>query len=303
MISIVLVELQDWKEDVRLHSLKLLWQIILHAEKAFAYKFFEVFPILSKCCQDNDQSIVEEAKRVAILIGQLINYNDWIEHAKKGLESYPSSLGILRCFTSLFSGTENHAKTNNIQAISKRLADPAICHSLLDNYQNSLLDITEQLVTLHLAKAKAEQIKPLHVEIDELSINADIDENECGKCDEEEYLFQILIKVLALSNAHNNKCVEKRGTQILNELCKSQLNRLTLNGKYVKTIIESIEDLDCEHSERSERILLLYGCITLCGFQIEYFDAMKMAIRMVIENSTPNAKIKILTAVSIVSLF
>lgn len=283
MVSIVLIEMLDWKVEVRLHALKLLWQVILHAEKAFTLKFLEALPVLSKCCQDDERIVVDEAKHVATLMGRLLTYDEWIEHTLNSLQKHKPSLGLLRCISFLFIGAENRSKSKTIYRIAKAIADPTICHSLNEQYQSAIFDIVEQLLDLHVANEDH---------------NAEEDEK---RTKEEKYLFEILVKTCALSNAHNTQAVGQRGEGLIDKLCRSTANRMIFHAKYVVDIVKSIEDLDCEHSERSERILLLYGCIKLCGFQIEYFETMKQAIQLVLDHSEVNAKIKILTATSIVS--
>lgn len=279
MVSIVLNEMVDWKVEVRVHALKLLWQILWHAEKAFTVKFLETLPVLSKCCQDDERIVVGEAKHVATLMGRLLAYDDWTEHALNELQKHKPSLGLLRCISHSLGGADNSSKLKTIYRFAKAISDPTICHSLNERYQSTILDLVEQLVDLHLA-------------------NGDQGEN---RPQEEKDLFEVLVKTCSLSNAHDTHAVGQRGEAILDKLCCSSANRMILQAKYVGEIVSSIEDLDCEHSERSERILLLFGCIKLCGFQIEYFDTMKQAIKLVLDHSEPNAKIKILTATSIVS--
>lgn len=284
MVAIIATEVLDWKVEVRAHALKLLWQVIWHAEKAFTVKFLDVLPVLSKCCQDDERIVVDEAKHVATLMGRLLTYDDWIEHALNSLQKLKPSLGLLRCISFLFAGADDRLKFKTVHQIGKTIADPAICHSLDERYQSTILDITEQLVDLHLANEDC---------------NTEEDEN---RAKEARYLFEILVKTCALSNAHDTQAIGQRGEGLIDKLCGSSANRMTFHAKYVGEIVKSIEDLDCEHSERSERILLLYGCIKLCGFQIEYFDTVKQAIQLVLEHSEVNAKIKILTATSIVSI-
>lgn len=279
MVSIVLNEMVDWKVEVRVHALKLLWQIIWHAESAFMVKYMETLPVLSKCCQDDERIVVDEAKHVATLIGRLLPYDDWIEHALNELRKHKSSLGLLRCISHSFGGVDKSSKLKTIYRLAGAIADPSICQTLDERYQSTILDLVEQLVDLHLANDKQGENKP----------------------EEEKYLFEVLVRTCSLSNAHCTEAIGHRGEALLDKLCRSSANRMLLQAKYVGEIVSSIEDLDCEHSERSERILLLYGCIKLCGFQIEYFDTIKEAIKLVLDHSEANAKIKILTATAIVS--
>lgn len=288
MINIIIKELQDWKEPVRLHSLKLLWEVVLFAEKAFTCKFMEIFPVLAKACQDDAISVVKEAKRVAFLMGQLLNYNDWMEHAMRDLKKFPSSLGLLRCFNSLFAGAEVEYKQNSVEDIAELISTSEMCHNLNEIYQNVLLDVIEQMVRIHLWKAEMNE-RPGAESSSNLLAN------------EEKYLFEILVKTVALSNAHENEEISSRGLKLYEQFCRTPENRVILQGKYMNNVICGIEDLDCEHSERSERIIMLFGCIKLCGFQKEYFDSIKSAVKMVLDNSTANAQIKVLSGVSMVS--
>lgn len=43
VLNIVLHEMEDWKEDVRLHSTKLLKQIVIHSESFLATKYAEFY--------------------------------------------------------------------------------------------------------------------------------------------------------------------------------------------------------------------------------------------------------------------
>lgn len=280
MVTIIVNEMVDWKEEVRLHSLKLLWEVILFSEHEFTPKFIEIFPVLAKCCQDDEQKVVKEARRVAFLMGQLLKYDDWMLHTVKTLKSFPTNLGILRCFDSLFAGADELVKQKSVENISKLIATTEISHNLKSPFQSAVLDLTEQLVHIYLKK-----------------INDD--DNEIP---EERYLFEILVKMIALSHAHDNEAIIKQGLEIYDQFCRTKQNRMILQGKYTGDIIENIEDLDCEHSEQSERILMLYGCIQLCGIQIEYFQQIISAIKLVMENSKPAAKVKVLSAVAMVSL-
>lgn len=287
MTQIIVKEIQDWKEPVRLHSLKLLWEVILFAEKAFTCKFMDIFPILAKACQDDENSVVKEAKRVAFLMGQLLNFTDWMEHAERDLKKYPSCLGILRCFNSLFSGAEIEHKRDSIEDLSKLISSTEMCHNLNDVYQSDLLDLIEQMVVIHLDKTNI-----IEQPGSESSSNL--------LAEEEKYLFEILVKTVALANAQENEDISSRGLKLYEQFCRKPEYRVFLQGKYMKNVINGIEDLDCEHSERSERIVMLFGCIKLCGFQREYFDAIQLAVKMVLKNSTANAQIKVLSGVSMV---
>lgn len=52
--------MEDWKEDVRLHSTKLLKQVVLHSEKVLVSKFIEINPVLAKTCNDPEKDVAHE---------------------------------------------------------------------------------------------------------------------------------------------------------------------------------------------------------------------------------------------------
>ena len=60
MIKLVLREMGDWKEDVRIHSLKLLGQAVIHCEKALTAMFIDIYPVLAISCMDTDERVVNE---------------------------------------------------------------------------------------------------------------------------------------------------------------------------------------------------------------------------------------------------
>ena len=295
MIQIVMMEMQDWKEEVRLHSLKLLWQFVLHAEQAFTCKFTEIFPNLARCCQDTDKGVVAEAERVAELMGRLLEYEKWFEYACEQLKT--PSLGVLRCFTALFKSSSS-IKRNDVEKVAEILANPSICQNLKETYQRSLLDLCENLIDLHLTDAAFVDNEQLIGD----SLVKSISPRESSNPNEERLLVEILIKTIALSRDNEDGFVNENGKRVLEKLARSAGNLPVLYGRYVKGVIDSIEDLDCEHSERSESILILFGCIAHCGFQPEYLESMKHAINLVLTHSTPYAKVKIFSGISMVRL-
>lgn len=287
MIQCILKEMQDWKEEVRFHSVKLLYQVILHSEMAIIAKFIEIFPILSKCCCDKEKPIVAEARKSSCLLGNLLNFTDWITPALDELKK-STNLGVLICFSELFQGAHVSVKSKNIKEILQLLADPSKCQNLKSEYQSELLELIDHLCNLYLSNEH---------QLENLNLNT----SETGKI--EQLFYEIILKIIALSLSPDAADVHEKGTLILSKLAKNPLELSELHGKYLKNILESIEDLDTENSERAEPIILLYGLLCFCGFQHEYLETAKVCIKMVMENSGPGAKIKILSGISIVRYF
>ncbi len=277
--SIILKEIIDWKEEVRLHSLKLLWQVVLHSEKSFTYKFIEIFPTLSMSCMDQVRPVANEAMKVAELIGMLVEYESWKGHALDALQKTPN-LGVLKCFSALYTGAADHDKATDIHRIGTILLDTNICHSISPKYQETLLVIIGSLVDLFLNQS------------------VETSRNICLTNDKgtEECLYILVVKIIAL--ADNDANLQKSGNDILVKLSGDPSTVAKLNAKYLGRVIDSIEDWDSENSELSDVIILLHGLIVHCGYQSEYLESMKKAISLVLDHATPSAKIKILAATS-----
>lgn len=279
VISIILKEIVDWKDEVRLHSLKLLWQVVLHSEKSFTVKFIEVLPPLANCCMDQVEPIADEAMKVAELIGMLIDYESWKGHAFDALQKSPT-LGVLKCFSALFVGAGDD-KANDVHRIATMLLDNSICHSVKPKYQEALLRIVDVLVELFLNR-------PVEIEVNSISLDDVKSTEEC--------LYTLLVTIISL--AENNDNLQQRGNDILVKLAGNSSTVSKLNAKYLGRVIDSIEDLDSENSELSDVIILLHGLIVHCGFRKEYLGSMKTAITLVLDHATPAAKIKIFAAIS-----
>lgn len=282
--SIILKEIVDWKDEVRLHSLKLLWQVVLHSEKAFTVKFIEIFPTLSVSCMDQVQPVANEAMKVAELIGMLLEYGSWKDYAVEALQKTPN-LGVLKCFSALYTGADQ-SKAIDVHRITTILQDTSICHSLKSKYQEALLGLIDLLVELFLDQ-------PVEVGVTNIHFNDDKGTEEC--------LYTLLVKIISLTE--NNEILQKLGKDILEKLSRDPSNVSKLHSKYLARVIDSIEDLDSENSELSDVIILLHGLIVNCGFQKEYLESMKTAITLTLDHASPSAKIKIFAAISKVRLF
>lgn len=280
MIDIVARELSDWKEVVRLHSLKLLWQIVWHGEKAFTSKFIDILPVLCKCCQDDERSIVEEAERVAILMGELLNFDDWLLHALGALEKSPNHVGTMRCFGYLFSGAHIEHKKHSISTITAKICDAELCHNTSSTYQAALLSLIDQLVDSDMIRMVNKS------EIDESSI------------DEEKHLFCIIVKTTVASYAHNIDAINERAINIYTRFCKTPENRYALQGKYGAHVIIDNEDLEFDYTDESMYVIRLYGYILLFGFQHEFYEALSNSIQVILTKGSANAKVKIFAAIA-----
>lgn len=281
--SIVLREMSDWKEAIRLHSLRLLWHIVLNSEKALTAKFIEIYPVLARYCADEERIVAAEAIRVAQLLGMLLDYKSWIDHGLEGLKNTPH-LGYLKCFAAMFIEADETEKSSDIARIAELLSSPTICHSLKSDFQKTVLSLTGDLVDSYRAQSVDSTLKSLSL----------TDKSA------EQLLYTTIVKVISL--AEQNENIPETGKGQLIKLATEPWELRSLHARYLADLLRSVEDLDSENSDQSEPIILLYGIIWLCGYQAEYLTEMSNAIRLVMAHATPNGKIKVFSAVSVAML-
>lgn len=166
------------------------------------------------------------------------------------------------------------------------------------------LKIGKLIVESHLCSAieveiQVELLKFVEILIDDFKRERNGDDSDESK-EIEEIFYQITVKVTAISiYDENNKEITDHGRRCLSKLSENPEN---LHIKYLKPLINAIDGLDCENSERCEPIFFLFGYITLCNFRSEYLEEMKSAIKTVLDHARPEAKIKILAGVSMAML-
>lgn len=128
IIPLIMRESSDWKENVRLHSLKLFYQFVLHAEKSLTAKFFEFLPDLAKVCADDEKEIRAEAVKVCNLLGHLLTFGDWIEHGIEALQKN-CRLGHLICFHEIYkTSLSGDIEFNHALEVSKIISQDDFCH-------------------------------------------------------------------------------------------------------------------------------------------------------------------------------
>lgn len=279
--SIITKEMADWKDEVRVHTLKFLWQLVLHSERALTAKFIEIAPVLLRHCIDPVKEVSEQALKVSALLGMLLRYSDWIQHGLEALRTSPH-LGQMKCFTEMFRHSHREDRTKELKAISEILVNPTICHSIQPEYQRTLLDLLGILVDMHLQT----QSLPQHA-IDRLTIDS--------TKSTQQLLYTVLAKVIALSP--EGDALHSDGIALLNALSHS--NAAPLHRQFLANVLATLDDdLDSDNSERSEPILLLQGLIKLGQFHPDTLPQITDSIQVVMRRENASAKIKVLAAVS-----
>lgn len=144
MVNIILHEMEDWKEEIRLHSTKLLGQVIIHAEKLFATQFIDAYPVLAKTCVDSERIVAAEAVLITLQLGTFLDYSCWGDFVRKQMLKQPY-LGNLKCYTALFTAAPNGEKLKDLKEISETLLDSSISQNSNPEYQAQLLQFIDIL--------------------------------------------------------------------------------------------------------------------------------------------------------------
>ncbi|TDG46351.1 hypothetical protein AWZ03_007240 [Drosophila navojoa] len=281
LLQLITRETSDWKDNVRLHSLKLLYQFILHAEASMTAKFFEVYPHVSHACCDNEPIIAAEAKKVADLMGRLLSYDAWIDHGFDGLERNARE-SFLKCFYYMFTaslgGTYEH-----LQRLGKLLRCTDYSHTLKPGFQLYILKTLDTILDKSSkVTASIEQLKDLYLNV-----------------------YVTAMKVMALSYALHNEDTEdvKRGQMILKRLVQLEETSLgKLHESWFGIVLLDVDNLDAALDENAEPVLLLYGLIHLGKIRSTYLPQLIEKIKLVFQHCCDTAQVRIFSILSIAAL-
>ncbi|XP_058839231.1 dynein axonemal assembly factor 5-like [Topomyia yanbarensis] len=282
IVNLILHEMEEWTEGIRLHSTKLLKLVILHSEKAFSTHFLEVNPVLCKTCMDADMQVVNEALKAARLCGILLEYNTWSKHALVEFKKFPT-LGHLRCLKTMYQSA-GLDKFKDLVKIASLLTDTEVCHNLKQNYQLELLEFCNVLVTDYHRVFSANEIDGLGNETDKLKV--------------EKMLYTIVLKVAAF-------CYEDVGPvrdRALEVLFKLDSEIAHIHERHLADVCGSLENLESSNSDSADSIVLLAGLVFMCGFRKSYHEILKTVLETALKHAIPQGKIKLFSSISIALL-
>ncbi|XP_055843856.1 dynein axonemal assembly factor 5 [Episyrphus balteatus] len=285
LVHTIMRESGDWKEHVRVHALRLMYQFVLHAEAAMTAKFFEIYPDLAKACADPESSVAPEAMKVADLMGRLLSYADWKEHAIEGLEKNPK-LGYIRCFFHLFAAATD-ANEEDILTVSNILVRKEFSQSLNPEIQLYILGLVDELWRKHTIRTTEDAMSSLNLNPDSTI---------------ERSLYTVTIRIMALSYGTDSIVAKylNRKQEILEKIALYiNTDVSALHAKHLAWVLEQMDDLDAMLDSRTEPIILLCGLIHICGYRPAALEVLKRNIRLVWDNAADDAKIKVFTAMSI----
>uniref|UniRef100_A0A1Q3FK44 Putative dynein assembly factor 5 axonemal n=1 Tax=Culex tarsalis TaxID=7177 RepID=A0A1Q3FK44_CULTA len=282
IVNLVLHEMEEWKEDIRLHATKLLKLVVLHAEKAFSTLFMETNPVLSKTCMDSDKEVAAEALRVAQLCGILLEYDTWSKHALVEFKKF-HTLGHLRCLKAMYE-TSGLDKLKDLTKIAGLLTDSEICHQKREDYQTALLDFCDVLAADFNRIFVSNEIEGLA--------------NEKDRFKTENHLYTIILKVAAIS-FEDSILIRDRALQIL-----TTLNRQPelLHSTHLVGVLATLDNLESANSDDAESIMLLAGIVFVCGFRPAYHRELCSTLAIALRHAIPQGQIKLFSSISIAML-
>lgn len=232
VLNSVLHEMEDWKEEVRLQSTKLLMQIVIHSEDHLATKYFDINAVLCKTCHDQEATVAKHALEVAKLVGHFVDQTTWSKYAFDELKIRQNKLGTLTCMNALYQHSSDPKRFENLLELSELLLDSAICHISTD-----------------------ELMKLLKTLID-------------GIPRDDERIFQnfYIVALKSTAAAYDNEESRAAGAGVLDQLAgrsESFENLSAMHEKFLKPALDTLDLL-----ESFEQATILYGIICLCGFQV-----------------------------------
>lgn len=281
LLQLITRETSDWKDNVRLHSLKLLYQFVLHAESAMTAKFFEIYGQVSQACCDREPAVSAEAKKVADLLGRVLAFNAWIEHGFDGLDRNARE-SFLKCFYYMFTaalgGTYDH-----LLRLCKLLKSSDYSHTLKPGFQLYILKTLETVLDkANQVTASMEQLQDLY-----------------------ELIYVIAMKVMALSyslESDNNENVE-RGQVIIKRIVQLEETTLgKLHERWFSLVLLDVDNLDAALDENAEPVLMLFGLIHLANIRSTYLPQLIEKVKLVFEHCSHSAQVRIFSILSIAGL-
>ncbi|CAG9808706.1 unnamed protein product [Chironomus riparius] len=270
VLNIILHEMEDWKEEVRLHSTKLLYQVVIHSEDQLASKYYDINAVLCKTCQDQEAPIAKLAMEVAGLIGYFVDQKTWSKYAFEELRTRQNKLGPIKCLNALYRESVDKEKYQNVSELIDIFMDNSICHNTSVPFQTEFL----------------ENLKILHPGV---LLNENVVEN----------YYIVTLKMTAVG--YDNEVIRNEGINILKLIAEPE-SVSKIHAKYLKSALKTLDLLDKANNDSFEQIMVLYGIICICGFEKSFLEDLKSSIKLTLEHADGEGKIKILSAMAMAAL-
>ncbi|KAH8318078.1 hypothetical protein KR074_007500, partial [Drosophila pseudoananassae] len=281
LLQLITRETSDWKENVRMHSLRLLYQFVLHAEATMTPKFFEIYSEVAYACIDPVPEVSCEAAKAADLMGRLLSYDAWIEHGLNGLERNARE-SYMRCFYYMFSASLG-GKYEQLIRVAKLLRGVDYSHTLKPGFQKHILKLLNSVLQRSLKiDAGQEELKELY---------------ECA--------YVACVKVMALSHSVNggkNRDVEFGQKVIEKIMGLEQVSEAKLHEQWFHLALKDVENLDAYLEDNAEPVMLLDGLINICHIRATYISDLIDKVNVVFDHCCETAQVKIFSSLSVASL-
>lgn len=283
LLQLIARETSDWKDNVRLHSLKLLYQFVLHAESAMTAKFFEIYPQLSLACCDPEPAVSAEAMKVADLLGRLLSFQAWVEHGFNGLERNARE-SFLKCFYYMFTASLGGGTTyDHLLRLCQLLRSSDYAHTLKPGFQLYILKSLDTVLDkMPMVTASMEELRQLY-----------------------EHIYVTSMKVMALSHSldsENHQLVD-HGQAILKRIVQLEETTLSLlHERWFALVLSDVDNLDAVLDENAEPVLMLYGLIHLGQLRASYLPQLIEKIKVVFKHCSDSAQVRIFSVLSIAAL-
>lgn len=239
VLNAVLHEMEDWKEEVRLHSTKLLMQIVVHSEDQLSFKYYDINAVLCKTCNDPEPVVAKHAIEIAKLIGHFVEAKTWSKYILDEMKIRQNKLGVFKCLNAIFSKSTDSARFESLDEISDALLDPAICHNNAENFQKELMTFVASLLQ-GIPKGNDKIV---------------------------EKLYTTVLKSSAACYDHDD--VRSIGINLLSELAAATDTSVNgLHQKFLKPCLNTLDLIDRPNDDAAVQVTILYGIICLCGFQV-----------------------------------
>lgn len=251
VLNIVLHEMEDWKEEVRLQATKLLMQIVIHSEDHFATKYYDINAVLCKTCNDQEAPIAKQALAVAQLIGRFVDQKTWSKYIFEELKLRQNKIGIVKCLHALYENSSDPDRFQNLMELSEILLESSVSHNNHEEFQTELIKLLGILIE---------------------GISADDEKIQRN-------IYITILKTVAVS--FDNESIRSSGIKLLEQLvekCTNIQNLSQLHSKYIKKALKTLDLLDQSNDATFEQVLILYGIICLCGFQVCCAQFLLMAL-------------------------
>lgn len=235
VLNSILHEMEDWKDEVRLHSTKLLMQVVVHSEDHLATKYFDINAVLCKTCADQEPEVAKTALEVAKLVGHFVDSATWSKYIFEELKVRQEKIGVLKCMNAIFQHSGDKKKFDGLQELSEILLDSTITHKSQETFQIELMKLIETLIP---------GIP------DDLKI--------------QENFYIIVLKSTAVS--FDNEIVKTAGISLMHQLFEKFSKDFDIHQKFLKPTLNTL-DL----TKNPEEVFILYGIICLRGFQVRFF--------------------------------